>query len=149
MLVFQNYRELSASMARPDGFRFLPSHGPAGFICAQCKKTIQFPMSGGGTGYGRNRDSDDMHCYECCTENDKQSMQTANRFGGYLSGDGRHFTSWPGGILGTVCRESTSRTGRHGTELTHVQVRDVHGKYWHGKGAGRGMCVTLTRCKGG
>ena len=61
----------------------------------------------------------------------------------YLSGDGRHVTGWKGNILGTVTRETESRTGWHRSTLTHIRAIDVHGNAWHGKGSGRGMCITL------
>lgn len=61
----------------------------------------------------------------------------------YLSGNGQHVTGWKGNILGNVVYSSVSRTGWHRTTLTHVRVIDVHGNPWHGKGAGRGMCLRL------
>jgi hypothetical protein len=66
----------------------------------------------------------------------------------YLSSDGQRVTGWKGNILGYVTRSSVSRTGFHGSTLTHVSVRDVHGNDWNGKGAGRGMCLTLRPSKG-
>jgi len=66
----------------------------------------------------------------------------------YLRGDGKHVTGWKGNILGDVTQSSTARTGWHGSELTYVRVIDVHGGRWHGKGAGRGMCIVLRPSKG-
>jgi hypothetical protein len=56
-------------------------------------------------------------------------------------------TGWKGNVLGNVTRKSVSRTGFHGSTITHVRVRDLHGKNWHGKGAGPCMCITLHPCK--
>ena len=66
----------------------------------------------------------------------------------YLSGDGKTVTGWKGNVMGHVTRSSASRTGWHGSSLTHVRVTDVHGGKWYGKGAGRGMCITLRPVKG-
>ena len=66
---------------------------------------------------------------------------------GYLSGDGKHFTGWKGDKLGDVVRETTSR-GWHGGAQSCIRVVDVHGGVWHGRGAGRGMSITLRPVKG-
>ena len=62
---------------------------------------------------------------------------------GYLSSDGKHFTGWKGNILGTVTRLSVT----HGKYIRAVQVRDVHGGMWHGRGS-EGICITLRPLKG-
>ena len=68
--------------------------------------------------------------------------------GAYLSGDGKHITGWKGNILATVTRHSTSRTGWHGSRITHIQAVDQFGGLWYGKGAGNGMCITIRPMKG-
>ena len=78
----------------------------------------------------------------------RELLDRSRPFGCYLSGDGRHVTGWKGNILGQVTRESSSRTGWNRSTITHVRVIDCHGMPWHGKGAGRGMCITLRACKG-
>ena len=65
----------------------------------------------------------------------------------YLSSDGKRVTGWKGNTLGHVTQSSTSRTGFHGSSLTHVRVTDIHGAHWHGKGSGRGMCITIRPSK--
>jgi hypothetical protein len=64
-------------------------------------------------------------------------------FGCYLSSDGKSVTGWKGNKLGTVVHSSTSKTGFHRSELTHISVIDVHGNKWHGKGSGKGMAITI------
>jgi len=61
----------------------------------------------------------------------------------YLSGDGKHVTGWKGNILGDVIWHSVSCTGFNRSSITHIRVVDVHGAKWHGKGSGRGMCITI------
>lgn len=77
----------------------------------------------------------------------RQLSDRTKPFGCYLSNDGRHITGWKGNILGTVVHSSESRTGWHGSTLTHIRVVDVHGSPWHGKGAGRGMYITVRASK--
>jgi len=68
--------------------------------------------------------------------------------GAYLSGDGKHITGWKGNILATVTQHSTSRTGWHGSRITHIQAVDQFGGLWYGKGAGNGMYITIRPVKG-
>lgn len=77
----------------------------------------------------------------------RELLDRSRPFACYLSSDGKHVTGWKGNILGTVTRESESRTGWHGSTITHIRATDCHGNEWHGKGAGRGMCITLRPCK--
>ena len=70
-------------------------------------------------------------------------LDRSKPFGCYLSCDGKSVTGWKGNILGTVTLETSSRNGWQGSEITHIRVIDVHGKQWHGKGAGRGMYITI------
>ena len=65
----------------------------------------------------------------------------------YLSSDGRSVTGWKGNVLGRATHEGKSSTGWHASSITHIRVTDCHGGMWHGKGAGRGMCITLRSCK--
>lgn len=78
----------------------------------------------------------------------RELLDRTRPFTGYLSRDGKQFTGWKGNVLGTVTHETKSRTGFNGSEITHIRVRDVHGAYWFGKGAGRSMVVTLHPMKG-
>ena len=73
----------------------------------------------------------------------KELLDRTKPFFCYLSCDGRHVTGWKGNILGDVVWHSTSTTGWYGSSITHIRVIDVHGNKWHGKGSGRGMCITL------
>lgn len=68
--------------------------------------------------------------------------------GAYLSSDGKNITGWKGNTLATVTWHSTSRTGWHGSSITHIQAVDQFGGRWYGKGAGRGMYITIRPMKG-
>lgn len=63
----------------------------------------------------------------------------------YLSGDGKNVTGWKGNVLGKVTQET--KGGGFGNSLTHIRITDIHGNTWYGKGAGRGMCITLRATK--
>ena len=69
-------------------------------------------------------------------------------FCAYLSSDGKSITGWKGNVLARVTQESDSRTGWHGSTITHIRAIDVHGNSWYGKGAGRGMYITIRPLKG-
>lgn len=77
-------------------------------------------------------------------------LDRSKPFAGYLSSDGKHFTGWKGNILGTVTRSTLVRLTRwsftHGKYIRAVQVRDVHGGMWHGRGS-EGVCITLRPLK--
>ena len=64
----------------------------------------------------------------------------------YLSLDGKTVTGWKGNVLGNVLRLTVG--GGFGGNLHHVLVRDIHGAMWRGRGAGKGMCITLRAIKG-
>ena len=78
---------------------------------------------------------------------DWRNSPRAERYVCYLSGDGKQLTTWTGDELATVTRETTSRTGFHGSTLTHIRAIAPDGSTWYGKGAGRGMCIMIRRAK--
>lgn len=81
----------------------------------------------------------------------RELLDRSKPFAGYLSSDGKRFTGWKGNILGTVTRSTLCRLSRwssvHGKYIRAVQVRDVHGGMWHGRGS-EGICITLRPLKG-
>jgi len=70
----------------------------------------------------------------------------------YVSSDGRHVTSWGGGVLATILNRSELRVrytpsgGRY--EWQSFQAVDELGRKWSGQGPGTGMYARLTRMKG-
>lgn len=78
--------------------------------------------------------------------NQRAMLDRTKPVGLYVSQDGRHVTGWKGDIVGNITRSSVSR-GNFGGSLMHVRVLDMHGGHWYGKGAGRGMYITLRPCK--
>ena len=155
MRVFQNYSELAEAYALPTtataAFRILPSFGPAGFRCADCESIITLPTDNQGcpSGYSVDSTKTIMRCYPCTDKLQLSEMQNSNAFTGYLSCDGKHFTTWTGGVLAKVIQERESKSGFRRSRITHIQAIDPAGAKWHGKGSGRGTCITLRRCKGG
>lgn len=145
MKIFNSYAELRNAIDN-DGFRFRPEHGPAGFKCSQCRKIK--PLDTGADsftpGYARTQ-TDDFICYTCADENQRASLITGRNgpIYAYVSGDGSRVTTWTGGKLGTVIGYGEARSGWHGSTIAYFRVRDVHGQWWSGRGAGRGMACTL------
>lgn len=71
------------------------------------------------------------------------AAQIGDRFGAYLSTDGRNVTSWTGGVLARVTRITRNR------RQTFVRAVDVDGHQWSGIGPSEsGTYVTLRRVKG-
>lgn len=146
MRTFATYAEYLSACTDVSANSYKPPAKPYQWVCAQCKLTLS-----DADGYGVSADNT-MHCYACCTLRDIQSMQSADRFTGYLSSDGKQFTSWPGGLLGHVIDSRPCKLTR--LSFTHdrhtymsVRVRDVNGREWHGRGS-NGIVCTLRAYKG-
>lgn len=150
MRIFNTYREFNDAMARPamapGAYRFLKQYGVAGFQCAQCGAVKVFPLSGGGTGYGLQHEQ--MFCYACCNDSERERMRAhAGPFYCYVNCTADNVTSWPGGVLGRIHGYSESRTGWNGGTIARFHVKDMHGQWWQGRGAGKGMACTLRPMK--
>ena len=90
-----------------------------------------------------------IHSDEGVRQLDTEQIKAHSKpVGAYLSGDGKHITGWKGNILATVTQRSISRTGWHGSRITHIQAVDQFGGLWYGKGAGNGMYITIRPMKG-
>ena len=118
-------------------------------MCAETGKTFIAARDGFTVNYARTRDGQILSDEGVDLRERRELLDRSRPFGCYLSSDGRRVTGWKGNVLGQVTRESSSRTGWHRSDITHVRVIDCHGNPWHGKGAGRGMCITLRASKGG
>lgn len=123
---------------------YMPPLKPYQWACSQCAKVLPDTES-----HALTRD-DKMVCYACATARDVESLKSADRFTGYLSG--KQWTTWSGGILGTVIQSTPCRLTR--PSFTHdrhsfksVRVRDVHGIEWYGRGS-NGIVCTLRKVKG-
>lgn len=76
----------------------------------------------------------------------RELLDRSKPFYCYVSGDGQRVTGWKGNTLGRIVRSSQTRSG-FGGDMLAITVCDVHGNYWHGRGAGRGICITLRPSK--
>lgn len=116
--------------------------------CADCGK--DFPVLPknhiGGTGYAILPNGAHV-CYSCADARQREDLKTADKFGAYLSGDGKRITTWTGGELARVVGEGQSQTGWHGSNITYVNAVAPDGSLWYGKGGGRGMCIVIRRRK--
>lgn len=101
----------------------------------------------GDTRTGERIEQSPAVCYACCHKQDvAQLLDTSRPFTAYISSDGRSVTNWPGAALMRVTSESSGR-GEFGGRMYYYRAIDTHGKQWHGKGSGRGMCINLRACK--
>lgn len=114
--------------------------------CAETGKQFIAARDGISTNYARNSagevfSDEGVHIREC-----RELLDRSKPFGCYVSSDTKHVTGWKGNVLGTIIRSTHTRSG-FGANMLAVSVRDVHGNYWHGRGAGAGMCITLRASK--
>lgn len=153
MRIFETYAELQRDMKSPDGFRFLPRFGPAGFVCSECGAVKAFALGGFTAGYGLaciGVAAFRFVCLECCHRGDLQRMrERPTRFCAYLSLDGKRVTGWLGFELARVIPGTLgeSRSGWHGSTIARFHARDAFGQWWQGRGAGRGIVCTLRPMK--
>jgi len=107
---------------------------------------VASPHSEYTTGYGVDS-SGKKHCYACCHAQDlAQLKDTTKPFFAYVNGDGKSITNWPGSTLMRITSESTGRGG-FGGRMYYYRAIDANGQQWHGKNAGRGMCIKLKACR--
>lgn len=119
-----------------------PPAAPYFWTCATCGKVAPHSES-----YGIDAQHG-MHCYTCCHARDVASLLDRSLpFSAYVSCDGRTVSNWPGGKLADISHYGESRTGWHGSTQAYFRARDVHGQWWHGRGAGKGMYCTLRPMK--
>ena len=116
--------------------------------CAETGKRFVAARDGCTSNYALGRDGSIISDEGVDLRERRELLDRTLPFTCYLAHDGLHVTGWKGNVLGRVVRESTSRTGWHGSTITHIRVIDCHGQPWHGKGAGRGMVITLRASKG-
>ncbi len=149
MKVFDSYNSLQSSINNGE-FRFLPDYGPAGFRCSQCHIVSPLNTSGSGasTGYAVTRDNEFL-CYPCADTNQRKSLITGRNgpIYAYVNQNASHVTTWSGGKLGSIVGYGESAAGWAGSTIARFRVRDVHGQWWQGRGAGRGMACTLRPMK--
>lgn len=142
MRVFETHAELSAEMKNPNGFRFSPEHGPAGFRCSVCKEVKPLNTGEGNrisVGYARDR-ADNLVCYECAGDQEAADLTRTGKGCLYLSIDrmgrpGEGFsarvTNWPGTMSFPV---KTLSKGRHNMARVRYDVtfKGPDGADWYG-----------------
>lgn len=124
------------------------------YRCADCAAAIPRPEPGhtGGTGRAVFTGPDGTErslCYPCADRRERETVASSRpgeRFVGYIAGDGRHVTTWTGGTLMVIRRESQTRAG-FGGSMVQYWARDPLGRQWYGRGSGRGMCIRLRLTK--
>ena len=116
--------------------------------CAETGKQFIAAQDGCTTNYAYDRDSDDVFSDEGVNIRELRALLDRTKpYYCYLSSDGKTVTGWKGNELGKVVYRNNAQTGFHRSSITYVRVVDAHGGKWHGKGAGRGMCITLRASK--
>jgi hypothetical protein len=123
--------------------------------CYDCGDGFPTPEpAGGGAGYAtiRNTPAGNIKvCYRCADQRQIAELRTAQRYGAYISGDGKRITTWTGGKLGDITWSRPAQLTR--PSFTHdqssyrsIRVLDVHGNVWTGRGS-PGIFIKLRRVK--
>jgi hypothetical protein len=89
-------------------------------------------------------------CWNCSNEEQRQDLEDATDYVGYLSEDGKEITTWPGGKLADVTYYNPVKYyGFYGIPFTRVfwRATDGHGQLWHGSSPGRGMYARMHKNK--
>jgi hypothetical protein len=120
--------------------------------CKDCRGEIVEPKESGPAGYAITPDGSTI-CYGCADKRTIAELKDRTRpMGAYLSSDGARATTWTGGTLGAVvwsrpCRLTRLSFTHSKSSFRSVNVRDVHGGMWYGRGS-PGVCITLRPMKG-
>jgi hypothetical protein len=125
-----------------------PKHADS--TCTDCGADLPKHPPGycGGSGYAITPENRRI-CYACADKRQVADLLDRSKpFCAYLSTSGLTITTWTGGKLMTVTRETDWRIfGSRHSVGSCVSAVDVHGKRWHGRGAGRGMAINLRPSK--
>lgn len=101
------------------------------------------------SGYATTRDGARKICYVCADAQQREQLKDRSKpVYAYVSSDGKRITTWTGGELMRIEKASEWRMN-FGFQCLGlcVSATDCHGKRWHGRGAGVGMCITLRPSK--
>lgn len=128
----------------------MQAHPPVGsvVICAETKKPFTVARDGCSYNYATNKAGEIISDKGVDIRERRELSHRHAPFACYVSSHGDHVTGWKGNILGQIVHSSTI-CNPFGGHLLAVTVRDVHGGYWHGRGAGRGMSILLRPSKRG
>lgn len=109
--------------------------------CEDCSSEIP-PVNHARTAAGK------QICLQCADAREREALKSASVYGAYVSGDGKSLTTWPGGILASVTRETRHRgAGFYRSDIWSYRAKAPDGSRWYGRGAGRGMFLTIRRVK--
>lgn len=119
--------------------------------CSETGKQFVAANVGCTTNYARDREGNIYSDEGVNIRESRELLDRSKPFYCYLSSDGKTVGGWKGNVLGRVIVETygggfgSNRRTHKG--MVHIRVKDIHGGEWYGKGAGRGMCITLRACK--
>lgn len=113
--------------------------------CSDCEKLLVKPENSMATGYAVLPNGSKI-CYPCADKRQVEEMKDRSApFVAYISTDSKSVTTWTGGFLGRITWSNSTANPRgiYSRETVAINVIDAHGKKWHGRGPGSGMCVRL------
>lgn len=114
--------------------------------CAETGKQFIAQLDGCSSNYASDREGR-VYSEEGAGIRERRDMLDRSKpFGCYVSIDGRSVTGWKGNKLGDIIGGLTAPP-RGSLQPHRFRVRDVHGNWWAGRGAGTGMFCTLRPMK--
>lgn len=121
--------------------------------CTRCNAPFPAPPpTSGAAGYAITRAGARI-CYPCADATHRAevaALEPGESFTCYLSSDGKTITTCTGGALATVTELRPVKAGgfipRYAA-LVSVHAVTPQGVHLYGRGAGKGMCITMRGCK--
>lgn len=86
-------------------------------------------------------------CYQCAADKDIEAVAEGKEILAYVSGDGKHITTWAGIALMEVTYNGTARNGWNGSSISYISAAAPNGKRYYGKNGGNGMAIKLRSYK--
>lgn len=114
--------------------------------CSETGKQFTVQRDGCSFNYALDRDGNTYSDEGVDISERRELLDRSKPFGCYVSGDGRTVTGWKGNRLGDIVGGLTV-PARGSFQPHRFRVRDVHGNWWTGRGAGTDWYCTLRAMK--
>lgn len=115
--------------------------------CSETGKQFIAAREGCTTNYARDSAGNVFSDEGVDIREKRELLDRSKPFYCYVSSDGKTVGGWKGNKLGTIHNYGESRSGWNGDVIARFHVVDVHGQWWQGRGAGKGICCTLRAMK--
>ena len=115
--------------------------------CAETGKPFIVQCEGAGLNYAHDAAGNIYSEEGVAIRNRRELLDRTRALSAYISDDGRHVTGWKGDVLGDIVQWMSTLRGFGDSEILCFRMKDVHGQWWSGRGAGKGRYCTLRAMK--